>query len=37
MKDNVEVRNSKKHGKGLFVLKDFKNGEEFIPLKKGKP
>lgn len=32
----VGVKKSKKHGDGLFALKDFKKGEEMYVYKKGK-
>lgn len=36
MNNFVEIRKSEKHEKGLFVLKDFKKGEEVYALEAGK-
>lgn len=36
MKENIEIRESKKHGKGLFALKDFKKGETVYSYPEGK-
>ena len=36
MNQFVEIRKSKKHGNGLFALKDFKKGESLYTLKKGR-
>lgn len=36
MNQFVEIRKSKKHGDGLFALKDFKKGENLYSLKKGR-
>jgi SET domain-containing protein len=36
MEKLFEIKKSKKHGRGLFALKDFKKGEKLYSLKKGK-
>jgi hypothetical protein len=36
MNQFVEIRKSKKHGNGLFALKDLKKGENLYSLKKGR-
>lgn len=36
MSQFIEIKKSKKHGQGLFVLKDFREGEEVYSYKKGK-
>lgn len=36
MNQFIKIKKSKKHGRGLFVLKDFREGEEVYSHKKGR-